>query len=251
MKFTFRNILAFILLLNVAFLISCNDDVASEDEDKTEGFITLSDLEQLQKAKSGASDENKVILSATEQCLNSSTKPKNLSDLNDGYDVFYYFVEKNIAAKMGFIPMGAVGSLKHKSKILVYEFCQYRKDFCTVGSESIPIRWGVGVRLVLTIKSYKRKIELTNRYKLSAAVEQGKAEVTYKLSTFGLTGTPIKLSIPKLSGDFDKHANKEVTNAVNKIIAKMENTKTVVKPQLIMPQESAKNIKKKKKQGIF
>ena len=122
------------------------------------------------------------------------------------------------------------GELGKKETLLIVDFVQHKDIQCTDGKTQ---RYGVGARLFLHITKKKRGLNLTLP-QLAANVELDRAQVTYTISTIGITGSSVIDALPTGS-NFDVENYAKVINSVDNIIrlAKDNEDGVVIEPQLL------------------
>lgn len=139
--------------------------------------------------------------------------PKNLTDLNSGFQYKYYlFSNKSNAAMQAF----GITDIESEKDIqyLVIDYIQFKDLECNVLPE---IRYAVGLRSELKIKrindSLSFDIGLGKLADLAAQVQLGQAEVNFSLKTIGLTGTKSRLNIPQ-GVSFNVSTYRDFQNAI-------------------------------------
>ncbi len=112
-----------------------------------------------------------------------SKAPKTIHDLQDGVVVETYEFEKGNEAELGLLGFLNV-SLANKEKVTVVEYLQHGSILCN----NRFLKYGVGCRLMMRIKSHKRGAKLNTPQQITASVIFDKAEVTFSMRTVGITG---------------------------------------------------------------
>jgi hypothetical protein len=109
--------------------------------------------------------------------------PKGIRDLKDGVSIETYEFEKGNEAELGFLGFANL-SISNKEKITVIEYMQYGSVLC----KNKMLKYGVGCRLMLRIRKHKRGAKLNTPQQITASVIFDKAEVSFSMRTFGITG---------------------------------------------------------------
>ena len=143
------------------------------------------------------------------QCM--STAPKTIKDLRDGVVVDAYEFKKGDEGKLGFLGFLNV-DISDDEKITVVEFSQFGSQICV----NKQLKYGVGCRLMMRIKEYKRSAKLNTPQQITASVIFGKAEVTFSMRTFGITGPGVSRlnKVGTVNEDTYKSFMEEVSNLI-------------------------------------
>lgn len=156
------------------------------------------------------------------------TYPKRISELTDGISLEAYEFRKGDEVKLGL--MGFLGiDIKTDEKITVVEFAQIGSKPC----EDIINAFGIGARMMMRIRSTKRGAKLNTPQQITASVIFGKAEVSYSMKTFGITG-PGTASFVK-SGTVSENTYNEFINQIATLIVEMYKPQStyIITPQLL------------------
>src|SRR5690606_3463354 len=172
--------------------------------------------------------------------------PTNKAGLTDGYQLFTYSLTNDAASSLS---LWAKAEIKASDKVVLYQFAWY-KDLLNADG-SINARCGSGVMLALKISdaNVDMSLELPT---LAATAQLGRSFITYKLNTFGLSGSAIDASIPNAAsiGKFDTESYAALMQSIGKVqdSYKAAANELVVTPRLIaisypsLPQNFEKNI---------
>lgn len=164
-------------------------------------------------------------------CSEKQDKPQKMDDLTGGYDLFFSSFEEEVAASLHLIPFGSISGNNH-SLVVVYNFLQYKKDYCSNNGKDYPVLWGSGVQMTLHIKSRKRGIKTTTMAGLAAAVDYNRAQVEYRLRTIGIIGDPVRFRVAT-QGEFSVDNYAKIISNVDEIIRLMSDSDVTITPQLI------------------
>lgn len=165
-------------------------------------------------------------------CSEDVNKPTKIEELTGGYDVFYSSFDENIAASLKLIPYGSISG-KDRSIVVVYNFLQYKDDYCNIDNKDYPVLWGSGVQMTLHIKSRKRNLKTTAMAGLAAAVDYNRAHVEYRLKTIGIIGDPVRFRVAT-QGEFNVDNYAKIISNVDEIIRLMGDSAVTITPQLIV-----------------
>lgn len=165
-------------------------------------------------------------------CREAPDRPSKLTDLDGGYEVFYYSFSEDNAAKLGLIAAGAIGGAK-RSVVQVYRFMQVATRTCRIGGMNRPVTWAAGAEAVLHVKTAKRGVNLDKLSTLAAAVEFNRASVAFSMNTPGITGTPIRKALPD-AGAFNVENYAKMVSAVDQVRLLMDSGGVTVKPQMLI-----------------
>lgn len=195
----------YLLLLPLLFgLMACGGDDAPTDAQ--EASLDKLKEEELQ-------EPTKEVVMYTTRGGSTCEKPTTVEALSSGMQKLFYHVTRQNGLSLKLFGMGSM-QLGKRETMLIVDFIQYKDKRC----EEDYIRFGVGARLFLHIKKVRRGVSITELPQLAAAVEGGKAEVTFQIKTIGVTGDRVNEALPR-AGKFDVEAYSEVTNAVDRIQA--------------------------------
>lgn len=200
-------------------LIACGGDDSSAENQETS-------LDKLKEEELQEPTEEVVMY--TTRAGSTCEKPTTVKDLSSGMQKLFYHVTKKNGLSLKIFGVGGM-QLGKRETMLIVDFIQYKDKRC----EKDYIRFGVGARLFLHIKKVHRGVSITELPQLAAAVEGGKAEVTFQIKTIGVTGDRVNEAMPN-AGKFDVEAYSEVSNAVDRIQAL---TRDNVDGVIIDPQE--------------
>lgn len=214
-----KNQIVFFALLLIMGLSACGG--SGNNPDAPTPTVSSKDNDDMQQSQA-----QYVV---NKEAVPSCETPKTLKDLNSGLKQLFYEMTSNNAANLSLFGMGNI-DLSKKQKMVIVDYIQFKDLSC----EEKPLRYGVGARLFLHIKKVKAGINVMKLPELAAAVETGKASVTYSIETVGVTGDKIQMVLPE-AGDFNVGAYGKITNAVDEIRKLMrDNTEGVnITPQLI------------------
>jgi hypothetical protein len=157
-------------------------------------------------------------------CL--SKAPQTIYDLQDGTLTRTLEFSKGDESKLSL--MGFVGlTLSHREKVTVVEYMQYGSVLC----EGKLLRYGIGCRMMLRIKEYKRGAKLNTPQQITASVIFDKAEVTYSMRTVGITGPGI--ASLNNAGNMSEDTYTNFMTEVSKLIVDIYSKKStyIIKPQ--------------------
>lgn len=158
-----------------------------------------------------------------------ATKPVRMTDLTGGLQKFFYKFTANSSVDLELFGYGG-GKLGKKEVLLIVDFVQFKNVDCSGES----VRFGVGARLFLNIKSFKSSININKLPMLAAAAEFDKATVTYNISTIGIVGDKVLDALPT-GAEFNVESYAKVVSAVDQIIrlAKDNTTGVNIEPQVL------------------
>lgn len=142
----------------------------------------------------------------------ANQRPKTMIELTSGLHKFYYMFDARNQMEVDLTGF-ASGHLGKREKLLVVDYSVFK----WVGSGDKKEKWGVGVRLFLRISKMKKSAFVAKLPLLAATAEFGKAEITYSISTIGITGEKVICAIPP-SGEFNVDGYAKVVNAVDEIM---------------------------------
>lgn len=169
-------------------------------------------------------------------CLNAADKPKDLESLTGGYDVFYDEFTEDFGAKINLIPFGTISGSRN-SKVIVYNFLQFKNSSCKVDERNESITWGAGIKLTLHVKSSRNSVNLSSLPAIAAAVNYDRAKVTYKIKVQGITGDKVRLKLAN-QGEFNVENYGKLVSSIDEIIKIMSDDEVNVDPQLVLLENS-------------
>lgn len=158
-------------------------------------------------------------------------KPETVRELSSGMQKVFYQVNSDNAASLSLFGGASGIRIGKKETVVIVDFMQYKDMNCEEKA-----RYGVGVRLFLTIKKSYKGLDVNNLPQVAASAQLGKATVQYKLMTIGITGPKINDLIPRSATNvFDVEGYANVVSAVDKIqnLIKDNIDGVVIDPQLI------------------
>jgi hypothetical protein len=158
------------------------------------------------------------------ECWNN--RPKTIRDLTDGVLIDAYSFEKGDEKKLGILGFFNV-ELTDKQKVIVVEYSQEGTQYC----DNKPNKYGIGARLMMKVTKSKRNAKLNTPQQITASVIFGRAEVTYSLRTFGITGSGIgKLN---KTGSLSEDTYQEFIQEISNLIVEMykKESSFIVVPQ--------------------
>lgn len=157
-------------------------------------------------------------------CLQSA--PKTIRDLRDGVVVDAYEFKKGDEVKLGYLGFLNV-SIEDNEKITVVEFSQFGSQICN----GKRLNYGIGARLMMRIKSHTRNAKLNTPQQITASVIFGKAEVTFSMRTYGITG-PGVAQLNKV-GSVTEDTYKDFMSAISNLIVAVYNNDSlyIIEPQ--------------------
>lgn len=162
-------------------------------------------------------------------CFDDQQPPRTLSDLDGGYNVFYYSLTETSAIQLSVIPVGSATRNK-RSAVHVYRFLQYTERPCDIGGARQPVIWGVGAQAILHVRSAKRGVNLTRPSVLAAAVELNRAEVTFSMDVLGVTGSPVRKVLPE-AGAFHVENYAKMVSAIDQVRALLDDPGVTIRPK--------------------
>ena len=164
-------------------------------------------------------DKTKVITEEDwKYCAVQGRRP--LSALDNGSKKFIYTFDGGNQQCLGLFGLANLG-LSEQNKILIVDYVEYKDTTCTAGSQP-DIRLSAGVRLVLTIHSNKKKVNIKIPAKVAAAAEFDLAETTFQIETIGFVNDDTRRIIGNLGGDFNVESYIKVVGAVGEIMKVMK-----------------------------
>jgi hypothetical protein len=215
--------------------IESAEESMKEFEDFKAEIILIPDETDMNDEKSFTDDPAEKIkndLGAVRKvCSENSDKPTEINDLTGGYDLFFSSFEEEVAASLNLIPYGSISG-NNRSLVVIYNFLQYKKDYCSNDGKDYPVLWGSGVQMTLHIKSRKRSMKTTTMAGLAAAVDYKRAQVEYRLKTIGIIGDPVRFRVAT-QGEFSVDNYAKIISNVDEIIRLMSDSDVTVTPQLI------------------
>ncbi|WP_276366240.1 hypothetical protein [Chryseolinea sp. H1M3-3] len=154
------------------------------------------------------------------------TAPTRIQDLKDGVILDAYEFKRGDEAKLGFLGFLNV-EIADDEKITVVEFSQTGSQVCN-GNQ---LKYGIGARMMMRVRSKKRSAKLNTPQQITASVIFGKAEVTYSLKTFGVSGPGVG-NLVKL-GTLTENTYQEFMQGISDLIvdAYNNNSAFVINPQ--------------------
>ena len=167
------------------------------------------------------------------ECWN--VRPKTIRDLTDGVLIDAYSFDKGDEKKLGLFGFFNI-ELSDKQKVIIVEYSQEGTQYC----DSKPIKYGIGARLMMKVNKSKRNAKLNTPQQITASVIFGRAEVTYSLKTFGITGPGIgKLN---KTGSLSEDTYQEFIQQISNLIVEMykKESSFIVVPQPL-PLKNVKN----------
>ncbi|RIV47529.1 hypothetical protein [Flagellimonas pelagia] len=141
-------------------------------------------------------------------------RPKSIEDLTDGVLIDAYSFEKGDEGKLGLLGFFGV-ELSKKQKVIVVEYSQEGTQRC----DGENYKYGVGARLMMKVTKSKRNAKLNTPQQITASAIFGRAEVTYSLKTFGITG-PGVAGLSK-SGGLSEDTYQEFLQDISNLIIEM------------------------------
>ena len=150
-----------------------------------------------------------------------------IEELTDGVLIDAYSFDQGDESKLGLLGFFNV-ELSKKQKVIVVEYSQEGTQYC--GDKRI--KFGIGARLMMKVTRSKRSAKLNTPQQITASVVFGKAEVTYSLRTFGITGPGIgKLNkTGSLSEDTYQEFIQEISNLIVEMYKNESSFKVVPQP---------------------
>lgn len=157
-------------------------------------------------------------------------RPKLITDLTDGVLVDAYSFKKGDERKLGLLGFLNV-SLSKNQKVIVVEYSQEGTQYCN----NQKYKFGVGARLMMKVTASKRNAKLNTPQQITASVIFDRAEVTYSLKTFGITGPGVgRLN---KTGTLSEDTYQEFIQEISRLIVDMykkDNTFIVVPQPLVL-----------------
>lgn len=190
------------------------------ENSKLENGISINFTKSILPTPSGFPDIPQNFLN----CMSSA--PKRIQDLKDGVIIENYEFEKGDEEKLGLLGFLNI-SLAEKEKVTVVEYMQHGSIICN----GKLLKYGIGCRLMLRIKSHKRGAKLNTPQQITASVIFDKAEVVFSMRTFGITGP----GLAKLNqtGTMSENTYANFMAEVSNLIVDMYNEKSnyIIYPQ--------------------
>ncbi|HET8839363.1 MAG TPA: hypothetical protein VFM82_10265 [Flavobacteriaceae bacterium] len=215
-------------------IVSAEESMKEFEDFKAE-IIPIPDETEKIDEKSVTDDPSEKIKDDLEAvrkaCSEKQDKPQVMKDLTGGYDLFFSSFEEEVAASLNLIPFGSLSG-SNRSLVVVYNFLQYKKDYCSTDGKDYPVLWGSGVQMTLHIKSRKRSMKTTTMAGLAAAVDYNRAQVEYRLKTIGIIGDPVRFRVAT-QGEFSVDNYAKIISNVDQIIRLMSDSDVTVTPQLV------------------
>jgi hypothetical protein len=163
-------------------------------------------------------------------------RPRTMAELSGGLQKYFYKFTDDSNVNLDVFGYGG-GQLGKKELLLIVDWVQFKEQECSQGNRK---RYGVGARLFLHITKKKRGVSL-QLPTLAANVELDRAEVTYTISTIGITGDQVLDALPT-GATFDVENYAKVINAVDRIITlARDNTDGVIIDPQLLPEVSSNN----------
>ena len=145
------------------------------------------------------------------KCIDSSNAPKTIRDLTRGLTLDSYRFDKENQAKLGFLGFGNV-EIKNKETVIVVEYKQTGTQRC----DDFNLFYGIGARLMMHIRENKRSAKVNTPQQISASVVFGKADVTFSIKTFGITGPGVSQLVK--AGTLNEDTYIEFLNQISNLI---------------------------------
>jgi len=155
-------------------------------------------------------------------------RPRTINDLTDGVLIDAYSFEKGGEITLGLLGFANV-KLTNKQKVLVVEYSQEGTQYCTGNL----YKYGIGARLMMKVIASKRNAKLNTPQQITASVIFDRAEVTYSLQTFGITGPGV--SKLNKSGTLSETTYQDFLQGISDLIVEMykADSNLNVVPQLL------------------
>lgn len=160
------------------------------------------------------------------KCIDSTNAPKTIQDLKSGLTLDAYRFDKDNQAKLGFLGFGNV-EIKKKESVIVVEYKQTGTQRC----DDFNLFYGIGARLMMHIRENKRSAKVNTPQQISASVIFGKADVTFSVKTFGITGPGVSRLVK--AGTLNENTYIEFLNEISNLIVDIYKQESVfeVEPQ--------------------
>ncbi|HEU0298403.1 MAG TPA: hypothetical protein VFR37_03095, partial [Longimicrobium sp.] len=131
------------------------------------------------------------LLAAYQVCQGAADRPRTLSDLTGGYQLYQSSYREDFAASLGLLGIADLSGRRSAIVVRYHLFRMVRRS-CSINSVEIPVVWGVGVASTLHVKEARRGARVTSLPVIAASVEFGHASVTMRMETAGLVGAAIE-----------------------------------------------------------
>lgn len=167
------------------------------------------------------------------EMINCSFSSRPLRSLNSGSDKFFYLLDNSKKFNVKLLGLNEL-NLDRNEKIGVMDYIEYKDTVCTDAGVKNNVRLAAGVRLELRIKESNNKIKAETPSQIAAAMELNLAKVTYRIRTIGFKTDSTRkiLSTIEEQGDFNVKSYVRVIDALNKIVASM-NDNLQVNPEIV------------------
>lgn len=154
-------------------LLSCSNDSANQSDTAVDPISRVGEL-NIFKTPELSKDTSSAL--GEEHCTGIPTK---ISDFNSDWTYRFYRLTSVNSAEAGVL--GFKGTISKKEVVLVKDYSLSRDGQCN-GKD---IRFGIGLRLFVKVKSTKKTAEIGTIPKVAASVEFNKAEASYELTGYG------------------------------------------------------------------
>jgi hypothetical protein len=160
------------------------------------------------------------------KCIDSLNAPKTIKDLTRGLTLDSYRFDKENQAKLGFLGFGNV-EIMDKETVIVVEYKQTGTQRC----DDFNLFYGIGARLMMHIRENKRSAKVNTPQQISASVVFGKADVTFSIKTFGITGPGVAQLVK--AGTLNEDTYIEFLNQISNLIVDIykQESAFIVDPQ--------------------
>lgn len=143
-------------------------------------------------------------------CLDTK-KPLSISELTDGWDWQTYSLTSSAAQFLNILSV-AQAELAVNKDIRVFDYMFHKSETDCAGNK---IKWGAGVRLVITIDKLEGKGSISLAA-IAATGELKQASITTDMQVIGLSGEKIAAIKPS-AGDFNIDRYNEYMAAIDKV----------------------------------
>lgn len=222
-----------------SYLISLpQDEVVSETIDQLNLNLSPAEINAFSNAyKTNADKTTTLVPSDIPDILPPDCwidRPKTIQELTDGVLIYSYSFDKDDQAKLGLLGFLNV-DITNKQKVMIVEYSQSGSQYCN----DKKLKYGVGARLMMKITNYKNNARLNTPQQVTASVIFGRAEVTYSLQTFGITGAGIA-QLNK-TGSLTENTYPEFRENISELIQDIysEDSSYIITPQLLPLQSFA------------